>query len=75
MKKYQKVSLIYSKAKAAWFLRRHGDRKLLIIEEAAKEYFLSFLVPKWPSYLPRLLVLLGRIMQSVLVDRCDEDAK
>jgi hypothetical protein len=63
------------KRKATWFLRRHDDGKLHTIGEAAREYFLSCLMPKGSPCLPRLRVLLGRIMQSGLVDGWDEDAK
>ncbi|GFG31692.1 hypothetical protein Cfor_04839 [Coptotermes formosanus] len=75
MKKYKNVSLLCRKEKATWFLRRHGDGKLHIIEEAARGYFMSYVVPKGSPYLPRLRVLFGRIMQSGLMDKWDEDTK
>ena len=75
MKKYRNASLLCRKEKATWYLRRHGDDKLHIIDEVAREYFMSYLVPKGSPYLPRLRVLFGRILQSGIVDKLNEDAK
>jgi hypothetical protein len=75
IKKYKNLSLLCRKEKATRFLRSHGDGKLQIFDEAAREYFVSYLVPKGSPYPPRLRVLLGRIMHSDLVDKFDEDAK
>jgi hypothetical protein len=75
MKKYKNVSLLCRKEKATWFLRRHGDGKLHIIDEAAREYLMSYVIPKGSPYLQRLRVLFGRIMQSGLVEKWDEDSK
>jgi len=42
MKKYMNLSQLCRKEKATWFLRRHGHGKLRTIDEAAREYFVSY---------------------------------
>jgi hypothetical protein len=63
MKKYKNLSLLCRKEKTTCFLRRHGEGKLHDTDEEAREYFVSYLVPKWSPYL-----------QSGLVDKWEEDA-
>jgi len=73
MNKYKNVSLLCSKKRALWFMKLHGNRKLHIVQESPRAYFMSYMVPKGSPYLPRLHVLFGRIAQAGLVDKWDED--
>jgi hypothetical protein len=73
MKKYKNVSLLCSKKRATWFMKRRGNGMLHIVEEAPRVYFMSYMVPKGSPYLPRLHVLFGRIIQAGLVDKWDDD--
>jgi hypothetical protein len=75
MKKYKNMSLLCSKKRATWFMKRHGNGMLHIIDEAPRAYFMSYMVPKGSPYLERLRVLFGRITQAGLVDKWDEDTK
>lgn len=75
MKKYKNTSLVCSRKKATWFMKRYGESILHIINEAPRAYFMSYMVPKGSPYLERLHVLFGRITQAGLVDKWDEDAK
>jgi hypothetical protein len=75
MKKYKNVSLLCRKEKATWLVSRYGDGNLRIVDEVARVYFVSYLLPKGSPHLPRLGVLFGRIVQSGLVDKWDKDIK
>jgi hypothetical protein len=75
MKKYKNMSLLCSRKRATWFMKRQGDGMLHIINEAPRAYFMSYMVPKGSPYLERLYVLFGRITQAGLVDKWDEDTK
>jgi hypothetical protein len=75
MKKYKNTSLLCSRKKATWFIKRHGNGMLHIINEAPRAYFMSYMVPKGSPYLERLHFLFGRITQAGLVDKWDEDTK